>query len=212
MKKHLTIVALVCTGALALACSDDTEFNEPKLDGGAAAVVPLCYRTCKTVDDCCAKPPCDKGGSFYACEKGFCKNVGCKSDADCVLAGSSTGTCEFNTSGIQGACAKWCEKDTECNKPYTCSMKVFSYAKPMCGFGCTKDIKCPSTLTCVDNKYCMAKSLTPDKCTSDAQCPAAIAQTKCDQASSKCMCETDQKCQDAYKATGGTYKCVKYPW
>ncbi len=212
--------------SLALACSDDdTNNNQTKQDGGGSSqkdgggstkmTGPICMRTCTKVDDCCKKPPCDKGMSSYECTKGFCKFLGCKTDADCMVSGVKVGTCQQGGQmGYKfGTCGLWCDKDSECTAPLKCVMEVKTFSKKMCGVGCKKDVDCKSpTLKCVDGKYCGPKTTSPDKCTKDTQCNSLVGLTKCETKTGQCICEGDQKCQDALKAGGGTYKCTKLPY
>ncbi len=224
MKKSLLTMILASACCLAFGCSDDSGPNNSnsdgtagKKDGGGSSgtLGPMCLRSCKTVDNCCAKPPCDKGMASYSCEKGYCKYIGCKSDSDCFSGTVKVGTCEKSTAGgySVGTCGLWCTKDSECSSPLKCVMPIKNYGKKMCGFACKKDADCLSaTLKCVNNSYCATKTSTPDKCTKDSQCPSIAGLSKCNTTSGQCTCESDQKCQDALKAAGGTYKCVKWPY
>ena len=231
-KTGLRALVVLCGLCLAVACSDDGDTNTDgggsttKKDGGSStkqdkggsstAMGPMCLRSCKTADDCCPKSPCDKGMVAQICSKGYCKFVGCKTDADCKVAGVAIGTCgKTNTSGYQvGVCGKWCTKDTECTAPLKCVTKVANFAKKQCGVACKEDKDCLSpALKCDDKTYCGAKTSTSgNNCTKDSECPATAGLSKCNTKTKMCECESDKKCQDALKAAGGTYKCTKWPY
>lgn len=179
----------------------------------------VCQRTCKTVNDCCAKPPCDTGASAMSCDKGNCVFVGCKSVADCpklqppvtLVMQCKTYTMFKRTFGV---CLPTCSSDADCGAPTKClTMDVGTVTYKGCGLPCKTDPDClvPS-LKCIKGSYCGVPTNAADPCKADKDCTAQFhpGHPKCDVSSGFCTCTDNQKCQEANKAAGGTWACSTY--
>ena len=249
MNRARLITALAVCLLLALGCSDDggTSTQQDtggggKKDGGGTkkdtgggkqdtgggkqdtggtlpSGLKFCARSCKAVNDCCDKPPCDKGAAAMTCDQGTCIYVGCKSVADCPKLPPQVKTkmaCKKYTmlKRTIGICMATCAGDGDCGAPTKClTMKVSGISFKTCLLPCAKDADClvPS-LKCIDNKYCSVPTSATHKCTADKDCGGKFfpGHDKCDVASGYCTCDDNKKCQDANKASPGTYKCAKY--
>ena len=190
--------------------SDGKKLDKTGADTGLPLPLPSCRRTCKTSDDCCGKPPCDKGKDAVRCQAGLCQQVGCKSDADCVVAGAKVGTCkqikDISYGKSYGLCGKWCTLDSDCSKPDRCVARLLASGDSLCGTACTKDSDCLATLACIEGKFCGRKDQR--LCKSDSQCPAYSGLLRCYLNLGRCYCDGDTNCQTALgPLRGGTCVC-----
>ncbi len=179
-------------------------------DASLPLPLPFCQRTCTKSADCCASPPCDKGRDAVSCQAGYCTQVGCKTDADCLIAGAQAGTCKqikdvsYGTS--YGLCGDWCAKDSDCSKPDKCVARLLASGDDLCGTPCTKDSQCLPALVCIDGKFCGKKEQR--LCKSDSQCPSYAGLLRCYLKLGRCYCDGDVNCQTALgQRKGGTWVC-----
>lgn len=223
------VTTLGLASLLLAACSDDADSNNntPAKDtgtsqndgqvnkdgGGSTASYNACLRTCTSDDDCCLTKPCNIGMAAHVCSKGYCKYVGCKTDADCKIGTITTGTCkQLNPSASYsyGLCGRWCTKDGDCTAPQKCVAEMQYTSHKHCGTACTSNTECTAAgaKTCIKNTYC---GTPPTSCSSDKDCTAS-PYTKCNLSTKACECDSDSKCQAVLGMAGGTYKCVKWPY
>ena len=181
------LVAAVLLGVCLASCSSSSPGGDRGLrtdgrrDLWPAEVAKSCRRQCSSPADCCDKPPCTTWPDRYACQQGFCQDLGCAGDSDCKGLGSSY-VC-FTVDAVQ-VCGQRCSTDASCT-----------------GFSGEK---------CIDSSYCASASpaKTP-QCSATQSCPTTSALvSKCYLSVGLCGCETDAGCQQALASEGGNWSCV----
>jgi len=180
-------------------------------DSFVAGSLPFCRRNCNTTDDCCAKPPCDKGRFAQTCKGGSCSVVGCKTDGDCRVAGATAGTCKQVTDKARGItyglCGKWCATDKQCTEVgEKCVARMLETGDMLCGTPCVKDSGCLPSNVCIGGQFCGSKEHRP--CKSDADCTGAQGMSRCHLPWGRCYCANHATCQVALgPLKGGTWSC-----
>jgi hypothetical protein len=180
-------------------------------DSFVSGSLPFCQRTCNVTSDCCASPPCNKGRDAISCKAGICTRSGCKTNADCMVAGAQAGTCKQikdKAHGVSyGLCGDWCGKDADCGSlGNKCVATLLQSGDRVCGAPCTNNAQCLASLVCVGGKFCGKKEQRP--CKADADCTGATGLLRCYVPLGRCYCADDKTCTTALgPIKGGVWLC-----
>jgi hypothetical protein len=136
-------------GAQDAAVSPGPDAGPREVDGGAPvdagpAGIPTCQRACAHPRDCVAAPGLLSDEDNWVCVGGGCRNVGCRSDAECSEALGGAWLCRAQFAGAAPSCVRACAAPADC----AVASPLFEADNHRCEDGACRWLGCEDTAEC----------------------------------------------------------------